>query len=169
MFGLALSRHLAGCQTDFLIYQAAVHRICDFPRRGIFVPPPPKKNLLDRIEWVYWSTAKDLDTANNVQVWNSVWSDTDIHGDHLRIFKSQDLQDVRKEEIGQKMEEEKSCSKLPEMARQFCYAIMDQHFLGLVLVLRFRGSPRSCSAREQGRPLLLRVYGPTQTVSCSAR
>ena len=60
MFGLALSRHLAGCQTDFLFYQAAVHIIWDFPRRCILVP-------LDRIECVYWSTAKDLDTVDTVQ------------------------------------------------------------------------------------------------------
>ena len=31
---------------------------------------------------VDWATNKDLDTVDTVQVWDGVWSDTDIHIDH---------------------------------------------------------------------------------------
>ena len=45
---------------------------------------------------IYWSTGKDLDT---VQVLASVWNDTDLQGDHLRMLKSWDLHGVKEEKI----------------------------------------------------------------------
>ena len=55
----------------------------------------------------------DLDTVDTVKVWDSFRSDTDIHGDHMRKLKSQDLQVVRGWKIGQKM---KTNKKLLEIA-----------------------------------------------------
>ena len=49
-------------------------------------------------------------TGATVQVWDSVWSDTDVQGDHLRILKSCDRQGV--------LGKNQSCSKLPEMERK---------------------------------------------------
>ena len=41
---------------------------------------------------IYWSTEKGHCT---VQVWDCVWSDTDVQGVHFRMLKTRDLQGFR--------------------------------------------------------------------------
>ena len=60
-----------------------------------------------------------MDTVDTVQVLASVWNDTDLHGDHLRMLKSWDLKVVRGRQIWSKDGKNLSCSKLPEMAKTF--------------------------------------------------
>ena len=74
-----------------------------------FAPCPPW-NLLDRIECIYWSTGKNLDT---VQVWKSVWSDTDTGWSSVNV-KNLDLQGVWGEKFVKKWREKKP--KLLEIA-----------------------------------------------------
>ena len=52
-----------------------------FLKQGFWSPPP--EFLHDRILCIYWSTGKDLDTVDTLQVWDCVWSDTDLQSDHL--------------------------------------------------------------------------------------
>ena len=49
---------------------------------------PPLEFLHDRILFIYWSTGKDLDIVDTLQVWDCVWSDTDLQSDHLERKKS---------------------------------------------------------------------------------
>ena len=71
-----------------------------------------------KICFTVWSTRKDLDTVDTVQVWDTVRNDTDMHGDHMRTLKSQDLQVVRGTKNWSKNEEKRSCLKLPEMMKK---------------------------------------------------
>ena len=64
-------------------------------------------------------SGKGLATLDIVQVWDIVWTDTDLQGDHLRMLKSQDEQGVRGEKLVNKWEKTQSCLKLPELARKF--------------------------------------------------
>ena len=72
--------------------------------RSVYLEIVPNQSQLKEVNsCVHWATAKDLDTVDTVQVWDSVWSDTDIHSDHLRILKSQDLEGVRKTNLFKKI------------------------------------------------------------------
>ena len=54
--------------------------------------------------------------VDNIQVWDSVWSDADLQGDHLRMFKRWDLQDRVGREGGENLVK-KWKEKNPEMAK----------------------------------------------------
>ena len=66
---------------------------------------------------VYWSTVKDLDTTDTGKVWDSIWSDTNIHGNHLRILKIYDIQGAWGKKLVKKRENT-SCLKLPEITME---------------------------------------------------
>ena len=87
----------------------------------------------DQILCIYWPIGKDLDTVDNIQVWDSVWSDTDLQGDHLRMFKRCDVQDQvnlvkkwkeRKNEMAKVDQKLRPCTQLvgPEPAPPHLYA-----------------------------------------------